>query len=179
MRSHVRNRRRAVPWSKTLCLYMYIGSAGAGTEFCWPRAIHFVSQLKKIYMPSTSASPSPSTAEDTTKPVAAADPSKPVNGREETPPFSIGMVEPVEPPTEGEGKYWCKYTIVQGSSTITGYRKGGVKAVRKDVNEIVADMNQRRMGKRGRVHLTPSSKKAATPPSKKVSATPPSKKASG
>ncbi|MGI9291041.1 MAG: hypothetical protein ACR2QG_07165 [Gammaproteobacteria bacterium] len=81
--------------------------------------------------------------------------------REEAPPFSIGQVESVEPPTEGEGKYWCKYTIVQGSNTITGYRQGGVKAVRKAVNEMVADMNIRRMGKRGRVHLTSSSKKAS------------------
>ncbi len=77
---------------------------------------------------------------------------------EEAPPFSIGKVESVEPPAEGAGKYWCKYTIVQGHNTITGYRQGGVKAVRKAVTTIVADMNQRRMGKRGRVHLTSSSK---------------------
>ena len=83
-----------------------------------------------------------------------AKPSKIVPLHEEAPPFSIGQVESTEPPAEGAGKYWCKYTIVQGSNTITGYRQGGVKAVRKAVNEIVADMNQRRMGKRGRVHLT-------------------------
>ena len=84
---------------------------------------------------------------------------------EEAPPFSLGKVESVEPPAEGAGKYWCKYTIVQGHNTITGYRQGGVKAVRKAVNVIVADMNQRRMGKRGRVHLTSSSKpKAAASP---------------
>jgi hypothetical protein len=87
--------------------------------------------------------------------------SKATAQRDEMPPFSIGQIESVEPPTEGAGKYWCKYTIVQGTNTITGYRQGGVKAVRKAVNEIVADMNQRRMGKRGRVHLTPSSKPKA------------------
>lgn len=80
---------------------------------------------------------------------------------EEAPPFSVGVIESVEPPAEGAGKFWCRYTIVQGSNTITGYRQGGVKAVRKAVGEIVADMNQRRMGKRGRVHLTPSGKSAA------------------
>ena len=79
----------------------------------------------------------------------------------ETPPFSVGSIESVEAPAEGEGKYWCKYTIVQGANTITGYRQGGVKAVKKAVGEIVADMNQRRMGKRGRVHLTPSAKPKA------------------
>ena len=88
--------------------------------------------------------------------------SKAATRHDETPPFSIGQIESVEPPAEGEGKYWCKYTIVQGTNTITGYRQGGVKAVRKAVNEIVADMNQRRMGKRGRVHLTPSSKSKAS-----------------
>jgi hypothetical protein len=77
---------------------------------------------------------------------------------DKTPPFSIGHIESTEPLAEGAGKYWCKYTIVQGTNTITGYRQGGVKAVRLAVGEIVADMNQRRMGKRGRVHLTPSSK---------------------
>ena len=84
--------------------------------------------------------------------------------REEAPPFSVGIVEATDPPAEGAGKYWCKYTIVQGHNTINGIRQGGVKAVKKAVGEIVTDMNQRRMGKRGRVHLTPSGKpKAAVP----------------
>jgi len=81
--------------------------------------------------------------------------------KDEAPPFAVGIIESIEPPPEGAGKYWCKYTIVQGPNTITGYRQGGVRAVKKAVNEIVADMNQRRMGKRGRVHLTPSGKSKA------------------
>jgi len=80
---------------------------------------------------------------------------------EEAPPFSLGEIESVEPPAEGAGKYWCKYTIVQGHNTITGYRQGGVKAVKKAVAGIIADMNQRRMGKRGRVHLTSPAKTRA------------------
>lgn len=78
------------------------------------------------------------------------------------PPFAVGNIESVDPPVEGAGKFWCRYTIVQGANTITGYRQGGVKAVKKAVGEIVADMNQRRLGKRGRVHLTPSAKSQAT-----------------
>ena len=85
----------------------------------------------------------------------------PAAPREGAPPFSIGHVESTEPLAEGAGKFWCKYTIVQGTNTITGYRQGGVKAVKLAVGEIVADMNQRRMGKRGRVHLTPSGKPKA------------------
>jgi hypothetical protein len=80
---------------------------------------------------------------------------------QEAPPFSVGIIESVAPPDYGAGKYWCKYTIVQGSNTITGFRQGGVRAVKKAVDEIVVDMNQRRMGKRGRVHLTPSGKSKA------------------
>ena len=93
--------------------------------------------------------------------------------REEAPPFSVGIVEATDPPAEGAGKYWCKYTIVQGHNTINGIRQGGVKAVKKAVGEIVTDMNQRRMGKRGRVHLTPSGKpKAAVKPAVKATAKP-------
>ena len=73
----------------------------------------------------------------------------------------MGKVESVEPPSDGAGKFWCKYTIVQGHNTITGYRQGGVKAVKAAVAVIIADMNQRRMGKRGRVHLTSSAKPKA------------------
>jgi hypothetical protein len=80
---------------------------------------------------------------------------------QDAPPFSMGMVESTEPPSDGAGKFWCKYTIVQGHNTITGYRQGGVKAVKAAVAVIVADMNQRRMGKRGRVHLTSSAKPKA------------------
>jgi len=90
-------------------------------------------------------------------------PSKDTPLRQDAPPFSVGIIESAEPPAEGAGKFWCRYTIVQGSNTITGYRQGGVKAVRQAVGEIVADMNQRRMGKRGRVHLTPSGKSKAAP----------------
>ena len=91
-------------------------------------------------------------------PTSIKDTDSPSSNRQGAPPFSIGEIESTEPPAEGAGKYWCKYTIVQGTNTITGYRQGGVKAVRIAVGEIVADMNQRRMGKRGRVHLTPSGK---------------------
>ncbi|MEC9375319.1 MAG: hypothetical protein VYA80_02980 [Pseudomonadota bacterium] len=76
----------------------------------------------------------------------------------EAPPFSIGEIESIPPPIEGAGKFWCRYTIVQGPNTINGMRQGGVQAVKKALREIVAEMNQRRMGKRGRVHLTPPSK---------------------
>lgn len=36
---------------------------------------------------------------------------------------------------------------------IRGYRQGGLRAVTTAVEEIVAQLNERRMGKRGRVNL--------------------------
>jgi hypothetical protein len=90
--------------------------------------------------------------------------------RAEAPPFSVGIVEATDPPMEGAGKFWCKYTIVQGHNTINGIRQGGVKAVKQAVGEIVTDMNQRRMGKRGRVHQTPSGKPKAAVVKAKVKA---------
>ena len=108
-------------------------------------------------MPNTSKAAAQS---EPPKPAVPSEPPKPATNSE-TPPFSVGVIESTEPPAEGAGKYWCKYTIVQGANTITGYRQGGVKAVKAAVAEIVADMNQRRMGKRGRVHLTPSGKPKA------------------
>jgi hypothetical protein len=56
---------------------------------------------------------------------------------EEAPPFSMGTVESIDPPAEGAGKYWCKYTIVQGHNTITGYRKGGAEAYVKHIQTLL------------------------------------------
>jgi hypothetical protein len=51
---------------------------------------------------------------------------------------------------------------VQGTNTIHGYRQGNLGAVTKAVEEIVFQLNERRTGKRGRVHLVmPTWKKAA------------------
>ena len=60
------------------------------------------------------------------------------------------------------GTGWHCYVIEQGENTIRGYRRGTTKAVTQSVEEIVERLNERRYGKRGRVHLKMSaqSKKA-------------------
>ena len=67
--------------------------------------------------------------------------------------YSIVSVEPTSPPRDMVGTDWHCYTIAQGNNTIRGYQQGKLKAVRESVESIVERLNERRFGKRGRVHL--------------------------
>ncbi len=71
-------------------------------------------------------------------------------------PFELSDVDQIDPPVDGDTGKWCKYTITQGHNVITGYRKGSRTAVTKAAKAIVADLNERRFGRRGKVHLTSS-----------------------
>jgi hypothetical protein len=77
----------------------------------------------------------------------------------DVPPYETATIEPAEPPEGGIGKNWFRYTITQGRNTITGYRRGTMRTVKRDVNAIVVELNERRSGRRGRVHLTSPSRK--------------------
>ncbi len=72
-------------------------------------------------------------------------------------PYRIVSVRRAEPPPGGKGPYWYRYVIsFEGSNSITGYRQGGLKAVTREVEEIVAQLNERHRGrfsKPSRVHL--------------------------
>ena len=72
-------------------------------------------------------------------------------------PYQIVSVRRAEPPPGGEGPYWYRYVIAfEGTNTIDGCRQGGLKAVTREVEEIVAQLNERHLGhlsKRSRVHL--------------------------
>jgi hypothetical protein len=75
--------------------------------------------------------------------------------------YEIISIEPSEAPSDTEGADWHCYVIGQGNNEIRGYRQGKRKAVLLDVEEIVARLNERRTGKRSRVHLVmPKAKKA-------------------
>ena len=71
--------------------------------------------------------------------------------------YEIVSIQPAEPPPDGKGSNWYRYVIAfEGSNSITGYRQGGLKAVTRAVEEIVAQLNERQLrqlGKRGRVDL--------------------------
>lgn len=74
--------------------------------------------------------------------------------------YKIVSVRPTEPPSDIGGTNWHSYIIVQGTNTIRGYRQGSLISVTKAVKELVFRLNERRAGKRGRVHLVlPTPKK--------------------
>ena len=73
-------------------------------------------------------------------------------------PYEIVSVRRAEPPLGGKGSNWYRYVIAfEGTNNIHGCRQGGLKAVTRAVEEIVAQLNERqRLGrstKPSRVHL--------------------------
>ncbi len=69
-------------------------------------------------------------------------------------PYEIVSVQRAEPPPGAEGPYWYSYVIAfEGTNTIHGCRQGGLKAVTRAVEEMVAQLNERHLHNRGRVHL--------------------------
>ena len=62
-----------------------------------------------------------------------------------------------------EGSSWHQYVIAfEGSNTIHGYQQGNLRTVTSSVGEIVVKLNERHMGKRGRVNLVPGPRKMST-----------------
>lgn len=74
-------------------------------------------------------------------------------------PYEIVSVRRVSTPAGAEGHNWHRYVITQGDNTINGCRQGNLETVTWAVEEIVAQLNERRLGKRGRVHLVMTPKK--------------------
>jgi len=69
-------------------------------------------------------------------------------------PYETVSVRRAEPPPGTEGSYWYRYVIAfEGTNTIHGCRQGGLKAVTRAVEEIVAQLNERRLSKTSRGHL--------------------------
>ncbi len=76
------------------------------------------------------------------------------------PPYEVVTVRRAEAPPGAEGSDWHQYVIAfEGSNTIKGYQPGNLKAVTSAVQELVAQLNERHLGKRGRVNLVPTPKK--------------------
>jgi len=76
-------------------------------------------------------------------------------------PYEIQSVRRAEPPSGAEGPDWHRYVITQGSNTINGCRQGDLKVVTEAVEEIVAQLNERRLHSRGRVQLVMTPQKKA------------------
>ncbi len=76
-------------------------------------------------------------------------------------PYKIVSIERSEAPSGTEGSDWYAYVIAQGEHRINGYRRGKLNAVTLAIEEVIAQLNERRFGKRGRVNLVPTPKKTA------------------
>ncbi len=69
-------------------------------------------------------------------------------------PYEIVSVRRAEPPPGAEGSDWHRYVIAfEGTDTIRGCRQGQLKTVTSAVEEIVAQLNERHLGRSGRVQL--------------------------
>jgi len=67
--------------------------------------------------------------------------------------FEIVSVKPTETPAGMEGSDWHCYKIAQGANIIRGYRQGNRRAVLQAAEEIVDQLNERRLGKGARAQL--------------------------
>jgi len=77
--------------------------------------------------------------------------------------YEIVSVRRAEPPPGTEGSDWHRYVIAfDGSDCIHGYRQGNLRFVTGAVEDIVAQLNERHLGKFGRVQLVPKPKKTPT-----------------
>ncbi len=74
--------------------------------------------------------------------------------------YEIVSIQRAEPPPDGKGSNWYRYVIAfDGSNTITGCRAGSLNVVTSGVVEMVAQLNERHMYKRGRVNVVLTPKK--------------------
>lgn len=84
-----------------------------------------------------------------------------------TPSYEIVSVKRAKPAPDAEGSNWHSYVIsYEGKDSIHGFRQGELKEVTLAIEAIVAQLNERhlgRFGKPGRVHLhlTPKKKTEA------------------
>jgi hypothetical protein len=75
--------------------------------------------------------------------------------------FRLVSIRSTAAPSGSAGHDWYAYCIAQGTNLINGYRRGDLADVTVGVENIVAALNERRVGKRGRVDLKPN--RPATP----------------
>lgn len=77
-------------------------------------------------------------------------------------PYKLVGIDRAEAPDGGTGKNWYRYTIIQGSNKIVGYRQGSRRTVTDETKLTVKELNERRAGRKGRVNLTPSPRASRT-----------------
>ncbi len=69
-------------------------------------------------------------------------------------PYEIVSVRRAKAPPGTEGTNWHRYVIAfEGRNSIHGCRQGNLTAVTRAVEEMVAQLNERHLGKPSRVQL--------------------------
>ena len=68
-------------------------------------------------------------------------------------PFKIVSVTKSEGPEGSDNKDWYRYVISRGEDPIVGFRRGSKKSVVEAAEEVVFSLNERLVGKQGRVHI--------------------------
>jgi hypothetical protein len=68
-------------------------------------------------------------------------------------PFRIIEFAKADPPSGQPDTEWYRYVISQGRAAMAGMRQGTRESVIAAVEDIVNRMNERRLGRSGRVHL--------------------------
>ena len=74
---------------------------------------------------------------------------------------SIDESAPPSGDTETGSDDWYRYQISQGANLITGYRRGKLRTVKREVKSIIVGLNERRSGKRKQPTARTTSKKQA------------------
>jgi hypothetical protein len=68
-------------------------------------------------------------------------------------PFKVIEFARADPPSGQPDTEWYRYVISQGRAAMAGMRQGSRESVIAAVEDIVNRMNERRLGRSGRVHL--------------------------
>ncbi len=75
--------------------------------------------------------------------------------------YILVSIAKADAPVFSEEGNWHRYVISQGKNQIVGHRPGSLDNVRQAVEELIVQLNARRVPKPGRVHITVGSPKKA------------------
>lgn len=89
-----------------------------------------------------------------------------VAGQQLADEFTVVSVEKSEAPEGAEGDNWYRYIIERGNSQIVGNMAGTMKNVKKQVDEFVANLNERTSSPNGRSLWSPTRTQQKQPPAK-------------
>ncbi len=74
-------------------------------------------------------------------------------------PYELVTISNAKPPPGQSGADWHAYEIAQGKNVIRGCRRGPLKDVTLAVEDMVEQLNERRLGRYGRAKRAPAAKK--------------------